>query len=104
MNWDDNQEEIRKMLARAEALVGEITYEPDPEVRADTSLHVLRDITDVLAKTEYMTRWLREYDKNTITPLNEDGTFKVLSYDQVVEMYKSLREEYMLLEKQIRGD
>ena len=92
------------MLARAEALVGEITYEPDPEVRADTSLHVLRDITDVLAKTEYMTKWLREYEKNTITTLNEDGTFKILSYDQLTNMYKNLCEEYRLLEKQIRGD
>ena len=104
MDWDSNQEEIRKMLARAEALTGEIAYEPDPNVRSDMSLHVLRDISDVLAKTEYMTRWLREYDRNMITPLNEDGTFKILSYEQVVEMYKSLREEYRLLEKQIRGD
>ena len=104
MDWDRNQEEIRKMLNRAEALVGDITYEPDPDVRSDLSLHILRDITDVLAKTEYMTRWLKEYDEHMVTPLNEDGTFKILSYDQLTDMYKTLCEEYRLLEKQIRGD
>ena len=51
------------MLSRAEALTGEMTFEADPEVREGLSLHIIRDIVDVLAKTENMTRWLKKEDE-----------------------------------------
>lgn len=104
MDWDGNQEEIRKKLDHAECMVGDMVYEEDMERRIEMSTHIIRDIVDVLAKTETMSRWLRDYDEHTVTPLNEDGTFKILSYSQLVDMYKDLREDYRLLEKQIRGD
>ncbi len=63
MDWDGNQEEIRKILGRAEALTGEMAYEEDMEERIALSLHIIRDIVDVLAKTENMTRWLKKEDE-----------------------------------------
>lgn len=58
MDWDGNQETIRKMLGRAEAMVGEMAYEDDVVRRMDLLTHILRDILDVLAMTENMTRRL----------------------------------------------
>lgn len=51
------------MCDRAEALVGEMVYEDDPEERYALSTHIIRDIVDVLAKTENMTRFLKSYEK-----------------------------------------
>lgn len=48
------------MLIRADALAGEMIYEEDHEVRADLAVHISRDIHDVLAMTENMTRHLKK--------------------------------------------
>ena len=92
------------MLVRADAMAGEMAYEDDVERRLEMSVHISRDITDTFVKVKNMTRWLKAYEEKMITPPNEDGTFKILSYDQVVQMYKTLCEEYRLLEKQVRKD
>ena len=107
MDWDGNQESIRKMLARADALMSEMIYEDDHEVRGDLAVHVSRDIHDVLAMTENMTRHLKKRAsyrlKKGETPLNEDGTFKVLSYDQLEKICKDLLEENKRLRKAIEN-
>ena len=63
MDWDGNQEEIRKRLDRAEALTSEMAYEENVETRIGLSMQIIRDIVDVLAKTENMTRWLKGYEE-----------------------------------------
>lgn len=82
------------MLARADALMNEMIHEEDYEARANLAVHVSRDIHDVLAMTENMTRHLKRRAsyrlKKGETPLNEDGTFKVLSYDQLEKLCKDL--------------
>jgi len=62
MDWDGNQEIIRKELDRAEVLVGEMAYEDDLERRLELCIHIQRSIIDVLHMTENMTRHLRRGD------------------------------------------
>ena len=95
------------MLIRADALTGEMIYEENHEVRADLAVHISRDIHDVMAMTENMTRHLKRRAsyrlKKGETPLNGDGTFKVLSYDQLEKLCKDLVEENMRLRKVVEN-
>ena len=64
MDWDGNQEIIRKELSRAEVLVGEMAYEDDFERRLELCIHIQRSIIDVLHMTENMTRHLKRGDSD----------------------------------------
>jgi len=61
MDWDGNQDRIRKALNNAETLADEMVYENDPEARGKLYEQVSRELFDVLKRTENMTRRLNQF-------------------------------------------
>ena len=62
MDWEANQEEIRKALTRIEEYANVMMYEDEIDDREDSLEHIKKDIMSILTKTENMTRWLKHFD------------------------------------------
>ena len=63
MDWDGNQESIRKLLGDIEGVAQDMIYEVEVEERGRMWEQVSKELVEVLTRTESMTRMLKRYQR-----------------------------------------